>query len=171
MKLSIKPLLLAASLMTAAGVISATAQEEKSPAIRLLEVIDFATTARAAADASFAPVIEQMRGQGLPDEAIVEIKAAANKFFTKTFEDPEINGELAKVYENNFSNEEMEELLAFYQTPVGKKSLETMPQVMQQSGAVGQKFAEKNQAEFQAEMQAIMMKYQPAPAPAPAPSE
>lgn len=171
MKLSIKPLLLAASLISAAGALPATAQEEeKSPAARLLEVIDFAATARAAADASFAPVLQQLQAQGLPAEAITEVQAAATKFFTKTFEDPEINGELAKVYENNYTAEEMEELLLFYATPVGKKSLETMPQIMQESGAIGQKFAAKNQAEFQAEMQAIMAKYAPAPAPAPAPA-
>lgn len=163
MKFSLKPLVIAASLMAATGIISASAQEEKSPALRLLEVIDFAATAKAAADTSFAPVLDHLKGQGLPDEAIVEVQAAANKFFTKTFEDPEIIGELATIYENTFTNEEMEELLLFYGTPVGKKSLQTMPQVMQECGAVGQKFAEKNQAEFQAEMQAIMMEHQPAP--------
>ncbi|MGJ8644493.1 MAG: DUF2059 domain-containing protein [Luteolibacter sp.] len=171
MKFSITPLLIAATLITAVAPLAANAQEEKSPAIRLLEVIDFAATARAAADASFAPVIEQMKGQGLPDEAIVEIKAAADKFFSKTFEDPEIMGELANVYENNYTDEEMEELLMFYETPVGKKSLQTMPQVMQESGAIGQKFAQKNQAEFQAEMQAIMMKYADGAPKGDAPSE
>ena len=182
MKFTTKPFFIAAAMLTAVAPLAANAQDdkkpaaekpaeeaaaEKTPALRLLEVIDFAATARAAADASFAPVIEQMKGQGLPDEAIVEVKAAADKFFTKTFDDPEITPELAKVYEGNFTNEEMEELLLFYKTPVGQKTLKTMPQVMQESGMVGQKIAAKNQAEFQGEMQAIMMKYQPTPAPAP----
>lgn len=159
MKFSITPLLIAATLITAVAPLAANAQEEKSPALRLLEAIEFAETARAAADASFAPVIDQFKAQGLPDEAIEEIKAAANRFFTKTFEDPDIAGELAKVYENSFTDAEMEELLLFYETPIGKKSLQTMPQVMQESGMIGQKFAEKNQAVFQKEMEDIMAKY------------
>ncbi|MDP4996687.1 MAG: DUF2059 domain-containing protein [Akkermansiaceae bacterium] len=167
MKSSIKTLLIAASLMVCAGALAATAQEEKSPAIRLLEVIDFAANARASADASFAPVVDQMRAQGLPDEAVVEIKTTANRLFNKAFGDPEIAGELAKIYEKSFTNEEMEELLKFYETPVGKKSLQSTPQIMQESGVVFQKYAAKIQPEFQAEMQAIIMKYQPAPAPAP----
>ena len=166
MKFSMKTFLIAAALVSAISLSSVSAQEDKSPAIRLLELIDFAATARTAADISFAPIIEQLKAQGLPDEAIKEVKAAANKFFTKTFEDPEITADLAKIYENSFTNEEMEELLTFYATPVGIKSLATMPQIMQESGAVGQKFAAKNQAEFQAEMQAIMMKYQAPGAPA-----
>ena len=193
MKFTTKPFFVAAAMLTAVAPLAANAQDDKKPAaekpaeeataekstaLRLLEVIDFKSTARAAADASFAPVMDQMKGQGLPDEAIVEMKAAADKFFTRTFEDPELNPELAKVYENTFTNEEMEELIVFYKTPVGQKTLQTMPQVMQESGMVGQKIAAKNQAEFQGEMQAIMTKYQPAPeattpptpAPAPAPA-
>lgn len=163
MKSSTKLFLITTSLVVSFGALTASAEEEKSAAMRLLEVIDFTTTARANADASFEPVIEQMKAQGLPEEAIAEVKAAANKFFTKIFEDPEIKGEMAKVYESNFTKEEMEELLAFYATPVGKKSLISLPKIMQESTMIGQKFGAKHQAEFQSDMQAIMKKYQPAP--------
>jgi len=147
------------------------AAEEKSPAIRLIELMDFANTAKAGASASFAPVLQQMKAQGMPDEALKEVTEAADRFFTKTFEDPGIKADLAKVYEGAYTNDEMEELLVFYETPVGKKSLLTMPQIMQESSKVGQKYAMKNQADFQAEMQAIMAKYpRPDAAPAPAPA-
>lgn len=145
------------------------AAEETSPATRLIEVMNFSKTAKAGATAAFAPMIQQMKAQGMPEEAVKEVMAAADRFFTKTFSDPGIKTDLVKVYEDAYTKEEMEELLTFYETPVGKKSLAAMPQLMQESAVVGQKYAAKNQAEFQAEMQAIMAKHkaktsEPAPA-------
>lgn len=134
--------------------------------------MDFSKTAKAGATASFAPVLQQMKAQGMPDVALKEVAEAADRFFAKTFEDPGIKTDLAKVYESTYSNEEMEELLVFYETPIGKKSLIAMPQIMQESAKVGQKYAMKNQAGFQAEMEGIVAKYpRPTPPPAPAPAE
>jgi hypothetical protein len=41
------------------------------------------------------------------------------------------------VYEKNFSDEDIVQLIAFYQTPVGKKVVEKMPVIMQESMQVG----------------------------------
>lgn len=140
------------------------AQEEQSPAVKLIKLMNFTKTAKAGANASFAPFLEQLKAKGLPEEAIKEVSAAAERFFTKTFENPEIEAEIAKVYEGIYSKEEMAELLKFYATPVGKKTIESMPVIMQESAQIGQKYAMLNQAEFQAEMQEIMAKHAPADA-------
>ncbi len=139
------------------------AEEEKSPAMKLIEIMDFTKTAKAGATASFAPFLAQLKAKGIPEEGIKEVSAAADRFFAKTFDNPELEKEMAKVYENAYTKEEMEQLLEFYKTPLGKKTLETMPQIMQESAKIGQKFAMENQAGFQAEMQEIMTKYTPAP--------
>lgn len=139
---------------------SAYAEEASSPAMRLLEVIDFEGTSKQAANAAMTPMIEQIKAKGLPDKAIIEFKEAAERFFTKTFGDPAIKTEMAGIYEKHFTNKELEELLVFYQTPLGKKTLLTLPNVMKESMIIGQKFAAKNQQGFQQEIQDIMRKYQ-----------
>lgn len=155
--------------------ISTLHAEETSPSMKLIEVLDPTTTAVANAEASFEPVLGQMKAQGLPPEAMTEIKAAANEFFTKSFADPAMKEQLAEVYEKNFTEEEIGKLLEFYETPIGKKTLANMPEITKQSMAIGQQAAMKNQGDFQQKIQAIMTKYQapapeaPAPAPAPAP--
>lgn len=41
------------------------------------------------------------------------------------------------VYEKNFSDEDIVQLIAFYQTPLGKKVVEKMPFIMQESMQIG----------------------------------
>ncbi|MGJ8635151.1 MAG: DUF2059 domain-containing protein, partial [Luteolibacter sp.] len=117
------------------------AQEEKSPAMRLVELMEFTENAKTTATTAFEPMLQQLKAQGLPDEALKEVSESADRYFTKTFEDPAIKTDIAAVYENIFSEDEMEELILFYNTPVGKKTLVAMPQIMQESMAVGQKHA------------------------------
>ena len=46
----------------------------------------------------------------------------------------------------------------------------TMPQIMQQSAMIGQKYAMKNQAELQQKIQEIIAKHTPNPEPAEEPA-
>jgi hypothetical protein len=41
------------------------------------------------------------------------------------------------VYERNFSDEDIVQLIAFYKTPLGKKVVEKMPAIMQESMQIG----------------------------------
>ena len=45
---------------------------------------------------------------------------------------------MVKLYTSNFSESELKELVAFYQSPLGKKVLEKMPQLTQQSAQMTQ---------------------------------
>jgi len=146
------------------------AAEEATPAIKLIKLMDFATNAKVQAMATMTPMLEQLRKQGLPDEAIKEVTAAAEGFFQKTFDDPEITVEMAKVYEKEYTSEEINQLLAFYETPIGRKSLTVLPRIMAQSNKVGNDFAMKNQADFQKQVMAVISKYK-ASAGTPAPTE
>ena len=46
--------------------------------------------------------------------------------------------ELVKIYTSNFSESELKELIAFYESPLGKKVLEKMPALTQQSAQLTQ---------------------------------
>lgn len=149
-----------AAIVAIAGLSLAPAKAaEESPAVELVKMMNLGENGKAAAIASFEPAIKQMQAQGLSDEAIVEIRAAADRFFDKTLTDPQMSVEMAKVYERNFTEAEIKELLAFYKTPLGRKTLETLPKVMAESSQVGQRLAMKNQASFQKEIEAIVAKH------------
>ena len=166
MKTSFNLVLVAFVAVTGFSTPFAKSAEEKTPAVRLVEIMDFSGTAKSGAKLAFVQIMKQLESQGLPAEAMTEIEQAADEFFAKTFDDPDFPGEIAKVYVNNFTSQEIEELLAFYQTPTGKKALSTLPKVMSEGTQVGQKFAMKNQAEFQQQVQTIVEKYaKPAPDP------
>ncbi len=136
------------------------ANEPADAARRLLEVMKFESSGVDAALASFEPVLNQFRTQGLPEEAVTEIELAARGYFTKVMTDEGLRNDVAKLYGELFNEDELEELLAFYQTPVGQKALFEMPKVLGEAMKLGQKHAEKYAPDFQKEVQAIVEKHQ-----------
>ena len=51
---------------------------------------------------------------------------------------PEFLDLSAQVYAKHFTAAELEEILAFYRTPIGKKTIEKLPIITQQSAQIGQ---------------------------------
>ncbi len=50
---------------------------------------------------------------------------------------------MVPIYHRNFSHDEIKGLLSFYSTPLGTKILSTMPTMMQEGMAAGQKWAQQ----------------------------
>lgn len=57
--------------------------------------------------------------------------------------------DMAAIYANTFSAEEMRQVAAFYRTPVGQRFLDKVPEILQQSMALGQTFAQRLLQDFQ----------------------
>lgn len=70
----------------------------------------------------------------------------------------EIGAELAKIYASQFTEQELKDLLAFYKSPLGAKSLKQEPVVFQMSSQYMDEWAAKFSGEvsskFRAEMKA-----------------
>lgn len=62
-----------------------------------------------------------------------------------------IYDELAQVYIDEFTEAEIDEILAFYNTPVGKKMRDVTPELTRKGMEIGQQWGQ--------ELQPIMMKY------------
>ena len=60
----------------------------------------------------------------------------------------EMTDQVAAVYGQTFTVDEMRQITAFYLTPAGQKLLEKMPAIFQQTAALGQAFASKLQDEI-----------------------
>lgn len=61
-------------------------------------------------------------------------------------------GLVAEIYAQNFTGDEIRQVTAFYKTPAGRKFLEKMPSLVQQSMTMGQKFAQKLMQDMQSRM-------------------
>jgi uncharacterized protein len=70
----------------------------------------------------------------------------------------ELSDEVAKFYAADFSEQELKDILAFYQTPAGKKLLERQPQIVDHSMKFAQEWANKLSDEVIAKMRDEMKK-------------
>jgi hypothetical protein len=52
----------------------------------------------------------------------------------------EMIDEFIPLYSKYYSNEEIKQLIAFYQTPVGKKTIAILPQISRDSSAIGLRY-------------------------------
>ena len=100
-------------------------------------------------------MMDQMVGQmlGMIGQALVQNnpgqQAEINQVLTELFLPemraslPEMLDEVAKVYTLHYSAEDLRQIIAFYETPVGRKTIEIMPIVMQQTMAMGQSWGQQ----------------------------
>lgn len=65
-----------------------------------------------------------------------------------------IGPQMMDLYMRTFTEAELRDLVAFYKTPTGRKSLETLPVLMQESARLGQELAEQHKGELQIMIQA-----------------
>jgi|SRR5690554_1138343 len=62
----------------------------------------------------------------------------------------EMREPMADIYRKYFENDEIEQLLTFYRTPVGEKSVDLMPVLFQEGGQLGMQIAQQHQGELEA---------------------
>ena len=70
----------------------------------------------------------------------------------------EINDEVARLYATNFTEQELKDTLAFYQSPAGKKMLTTEPTIIESSMGFAGNWANKLSEEVVAKMRDEMKK-------------
>ena len=71
------------------------------------------------------------------------------EFFSKYMSWNSLKDDMAQIYVEIFTIQELQELTAFYTTPVGKKAALLMPQLMTKGGELGIKRVQDNMAELQ----------------------
>lgn len=75
-------------------------------------------------------------------------KEIFSDFFDKYLSWKMIKDEIIALYSKTYTIEEIKALTAFYNTPVGKKSLKSMPELTAQSAAIGQQRIKKHEKEL-----------------------
>jgi hypothetical protein len=74
-------------------------------------------------------------------------------FLAKYMSWASLRDEFVTIYQKAFTEAEFKELLTFCKTPVGRKMLKQMPQLMEQGAQVGAKRVQEHMAELQQLMQ------------------
>ena len=87
----------------------------------------------------------QMMDNLLPSfaEAFPQVPEQLWDEIRQEFSADELIGLMVPIYEKYYSHEEIRELLAFYESPIGKKMVERMPLVLQEAMMVGEQWGEK----------------------------
>ena len=57
--------------------------------------------------------------------------------------------QITEVYAQTFTTDELRDMITFYRTPTGRKTLEKMPELMQKGMEIGQALAMEHQEELQ----------------------
>jgi len=83
------------------------------------------------------------------------------RFLHKYLNWDSVKEETILVYTHEFTEKELKQLTAFYQTPVGKKASEKMPQLAFVSGQIGLQRAQEHQAELRQMLEAEQTKKTP----------
>ncbi len=89
-----------------------------------------------------------MQVQGNP--AIAQFQPQMKAFLNKYMSWASLKDDMAKIYMAEFSESELNELTKFYQTPLGKKTIQKMPALMAKGAEIGQKRVQEHMPELEA---------------------
>lgn len=136
-------LLVAAASNSAFANDDAALAEKKQLAAKFLQVTEGEQLGMQMAEA----VIGQFRSfytrgdRQLPDAVWGEIVDEIRSVFQDAM--PELMDSTAQIYADHFTQTELQEILVFYQTDTGRKTLEMLPQIMDESIRQSQSWAQK----------------------------
>ena len=151
-------LVVGVSLVTCAP---ARAQVETGPSLEadittLMEVTGSAKAADQIMGIVLAQLTQNARGlaPSMPQRAVDIASEVMQAKMSAAMHSPDgLMAKMVPVYAAHFSHDEVRQLLAFYETPVGKKIIEVMPLVIRDAMVVGQAWAAAMVPELQAELQ------------------
>ncbi|MBV6285985.1 DUF2059 domain-containing protein [Pseudomonas aegrilactucae] len=86
----------------------------------------------------FAQRFEQTKAPASKKAVLDTYQAKANAALDQAIGWNKLKPDMIKLYTSTFSESELKDLVAFYQSPLGKKVLEKMPAVTQQSAQLTQ---------------------------------
>ena len=93
------------------------------------------------------PVIDQVSiNLSLNSEEKQELMGIYKDWFENVMDHGAITAQLAEIYADNFSAEELQAYIAFYQTPAGQKMVAKMPELMKIGAQLGFDEAQSKQA-------------------------
>jgi hypothetical protein len=132
---------------------------QRALASKLIDLTNGKDSIRAAFDTVINGVITNMQQHGMPQEGVDEIKATVGKWYDSEINFEEIRPKMVDAYVKNFSEDDLKQILAFYQSPVGKKAIKAMPDVMREGAMAAQEYTKDKIPSLNQELTPILAKY------------
>ena len=99
---------------------------------------------------NFAQTIDAMLDlQIQQNPALAQHRDAMKEFFDKYMSWKSLEKDFITLYTDSFTEQELKEINAFYQSDVGKKSIRLMPEMTRKGGEIGQRRVQENIHELQ----------------------
>jgi len=129
----------AAIFLTLAAPALAEAKQDKIRA--LLKLTNANATATKTSDALADQMLASLQNNNpsVPPTAWLVMQQELDEAFNASV--PQLVEAMVPLYDRHFTESELDDLMAFYSTPTGRKTLVAVPALMQESMAVGQKMA------------------------------
>ena len=99
-----------------------------------------------------------IKSQGQMNPAMAQYEDVMRKFFNQYLSWQAVRPDLVRVYALTYTEDELRQLTAFYQTSLGRRILETMPDLSRRSTELTQRRVMEHMPEL---MQQIMQQVQP----------
>ncbi|UTW44486.1 DUF2059 domain-containing protein [bacterium SCSIO 12696] len=130
------------SLLFSAQLSFAASQAQLDAADELLAMMDM--------DKMMGESVEQMLNlQIQQNPALAQFKDIMIKFLSEHLSYASLKPEMVAIYAEAFTADELQDLIDFYKTPTGQKSLHLLPQLMAQGAQLGQAKVQQNAHKLQ----------------------
>jgi hypothetical protein len=154
MKLFCLSILLGAIALFQPATIRADDASHRKAAEALLGMMDMDNMLSQTVDQMLAMQVQQ-------NPAIAPYQAQMKTFLNKYMSWASLKDDMVKLYVAEFSESELNELNKFYQTPLGKKTVQKMPGLTAKGAEIGQKRVQDHLPELQAAIKAETEKKKP----------
>lgn len=134
----------------------AATQSHKNAAEELISLTNPKETFITAFMVSFEPALDLMSANGLSSDKVEKVRSLAQDLAITVSEDPDLLSGLVGIYVEEFSENEIIELMAFYRTPLGRKTLKKLPVLFERGGAIGEAVTSKYLTEFQGKVSSVI---------------
>jgi len=135
--LAVVAIIAMAALLASAPAPAAAADDAKRAKVaELIELTGGAklTTQMGQLMAQFIGETIKRSGKELTPEMVESINHVVNKKLSA--DAAEMLAEMQPIYAKHYTSSELDELIAFYKTPIGKKSIDVTPTIMQESAQI-----------------------------------
>jgi hypothetical protein len=106
------------------------------------------------------PIINQLATQlHLNAEETVELKNIYRNWFENDIDRTKMITAISKLYAKTFTIKEINELIAFYETPTGQKVLAKTPKIMKDAAMIGMKEAQNKQSKLMERLHPFIEKH------------
>jgi hypothetical protein len=133
--------------------------ESRALATKLIDLTGGKDNMKAGFDAVINNVIDNMQQHGMPQQGVDELKAAVDKWYTANINFDEVRPKMIDAYLAHFTADDLKAMLAFYQSPVGKKAIKEMPEVLRDGAMAEQDYTKSKIPSLNAELTPILVKY------------